>query len=59
MSFWLIAAGLTALLATFVLGPLQRSDSRRLSWLLLILLPILALGLYLYLGNPAFLALKP
>ena len=53
MSFWLLAALLTAAVATYVLGPLQRPASR-LGWLLLILLPLLALGLYLYLGNPAF-----
>lgn len=50
--FWLLAATLTALLAGIVLAPLFKSKySRKLGFILLIIMPILGLGLYLLLGT--------
>lgn len=55
MSFWISAALLCAALTFVIIRPLAKEvTTRRLAVMMMIVLPLLALGLYLYLGNAAF-----
>lgn len=51
MIFWIIAGALTALVTGILTAPLHARHPR-LSWILIVLIPLGALGLYLLLGNP-------
>lgn len=54
MNFWLIAAVLTALLTIWVVNPLmQRKAAPVAGWIIVAVLPALALILYALLGAPA------
>lgn len=51
MIFWVLAALLAAFTTAFVVGPLW-GQNRRLALLLIIVIPLLALGIYFFIGNP-------
>ncbi len=51
MMFWIVAATLSALVCAIIAAPLVRFN--RLSAAVVIGVPLLAMGMYLYLGNPS------
>jgi hypothetical protein len=51
MTFWLLGGMLAAAAAGIVIGPL-RKEHKRLAMLLTFLIPLLALALYFFGGNP-------
>ena len=51
MTFWLLAGIMAAAAVVIVTGPL-RKDHRRLAMLLTFLIPLAALALYFFGGNP-------
>lgn len=55
MFFWGLAALLSSVMAGTVLAPLARQPQTKIFAMgLTVLLPLLAVGLYLCFGNPAF-----
>ena len=50
MSFWILCGVLTAIATSLIAAPLRR-ENRILCLLLIILIPVCALGLYLVSGN--------
>lgn len=54
MTFWLITAIITAIATVWLVTPLMRDKAMALKgWVLIVVLPLLALALYSQLGMPA------
>ena len=51
MMFWILAGALTAAVLGLIVSPL-RKEHKRLTWLLIFLIPLVSLALYLWGGNP-------